>query len=382
MKEKILCVDDERNILEGFQRYLRRNFDIDIATSGALGLEMILERGPYAVVVSDMRMPEMDGVEFLSTVKKIAPQSVRVMLTGNADQQTAIDAINEGAIFRFLTKPCSPEMLASTLQAGIEQYRLIVAEIDILEKTLRTSIELLTEILAIINPTAFSRGTRARKFATQIAVALKLEDAWQVEIAAMLSQIGCLAIPEDTLHRACHGQTLDAKELKLIQGHPQKGFALIHRIPRLEPVAEIIAYQEKLFNGAGIPADHLFGSQIPRGARILKVALDYDKLQQQGFPSNEALQEIERRQDWYDPEIVRALKAVLTDEKSQFDVRSLSVRELQPGMILDDDVVSLKRMMLVPKGQVITRSLRMHLLSFLESGMIADSINVRVPAER
>src|SRR5258708_28798973 len=100
--EKILFVDDEPNVVEAYQRSLRRDFQNAIATSGAQALEMIAAGGPYAVVVSDMRMPEMDGVQFLTKASELAPDTVRIMLTGNADQQTAIEAVNQGHIFRFL----------------------------------------------------------------------------------------------------------------------------------------------------------------------------------------------------------------------------------------------------------------------------------------
>src|SRR5882672_4792554 len=111
MNTKILCVDDEPNVLEAFSRSLRKDFQVFVAQSGEQGIAMIENEGPFAVVVSDMRMPEMDGIQFLSRVRETIPETVRVMLTGNADQQTAMNAVNEGNIFRFLTKPCSPEAL-------------------------------------------------------------------------------------------------------------------------------------------------------------------------------------------------------------------------------------------------------------------------------
>src|SRR5689334_22713738 len=127
MSIKILCVDDDPNILQGYKRAFRRDFEIHIAEGGIEGLAMIENEGPFAVVVSDMRMPVMDGIQFLIRVRELAPQSVRMMLTGNADQQTAIDAVNQGNIFRFMTKPCPPDVMATMLNAGIEQYRLITA---------------------------------------------------------------------------------------------------------------------------------------------------------------------------------------------------------------------------------------------------------------
>ena len=132
--EKILLVDDEQSILDAFHRQLRKKYHMETALSGSEGMEKIAESGPFAVIISDMRMPVMDGIAFLSEVRQVAPESVRMMLTGNSDQHTAIEAVKHGAIFRFLTKPCSPENFAEALDAGLEQYRLIAGEKELLKR--------------------------------------------------------------------------------------------------------------------------------------------------------------------------------------------------------------------------------------------------------
>jgi CheY-like chemotaxis protein len=123
MGEKILFVDDEPPVLEGYQRLLHREFTVNTAQGGHQGLAAIRANGPYAVIVSDMRMPEMDGIEFLSHARQAAPDSVRMLLTGHADLDDAIDAVNKGNIFRFLTKPCNKPILVDAIQRGLEQYR-------------------------------------------------------------------------------------------------------------------------------------------------------------------------------------------------------------------------------------------------------------------
>ena len=120
--------------LQAFQRQLRKDFDLVAACGGQEGLDALGSHGPFAVIVSDMRMPGMDGIEFLAQARKRAPDSVRIMLTGCADQRTAINAVNTGRIFRFLAKPCPPEALANALREGIAQYRLITAEKDLLHR--------------------------------------------------------------------------------------------------------------------------------------------------------------------------------------------------------------------------------------------------------
>jgi DNA-binding NtrC family response regulator len=121
--EKILFVDDEPSVLEAYQRLLRQDFDVETAVGGQQGLEKLAASGPYAVLVADMRMPEMDGAQFLAKVMVNFPRLVRIMLTGNLDLQTAARAVNEGNIFRFLTKPCGKETLVDALHAAVKQYR-------------------------------------------------------------------------------------------------------------------------------------------------------------------------------------------------------------------------------------------------------------------
>ena len=183
--KKILFVDDEPNILAAYQRQLRKQFSVEIAVGPVAGLAAIQNPRDFAVVVADMRMPEMSGVEFLVKVKTTAPETVRMMLTGNADQATAIEAINEGSIFRFLNKPCTKEIMAKTLTAALVQYRLVTAEKQLLEQTLSGSIQVLTEVLSLVNPAAFGRAERARRYIHHIVTSMKLANVWQYEVAAM-----------------------------------------------------------------------------------------------------------------------------------------------------------------------------------------------------
>src|SRR6266700_2888600 len=120
MSVKVLCVDDESNVLEAYQRNLRKRFTIDTALGGEPALALIASQGPYAVIVTDMQMPGMDGVEFLMRVRQKAPDTVRLMLTGNADQKTAVEAVNKGHVFSFLSKPCPAESLEAALENALQ----------------------------------------------------------------------------------------------------------------------------------------------------------------------------------------------------------------------------------------------------------------------
>jgi ActR/RegA family two-component response regulator len=240
MPETILLVDDDANLLAGFRRSLGREFPLDIANGGHEALKMTTERGPYAVVVSDMRMPIMDGLQFLSKIRAQWPDTIRIMLTGNADMGTAINAINEGSIFRFLTKPCGHDVMAKTLTAAVVQYRLVTAEKQLLEQTLSGSIQVLTDVLSLINPAAFSRAERTRRYIHHIVAEMSLANPWQYEVAAMLSQLGCVTLSPETIDAVYRGEPLSPDEQAQYDAHPSVAAELLSKIPRLEPIAWMI----------------------------------------------------------------------------------------------------------------------------------------------
>ncbi len=378
MSPKVLFVDDDPNILAAYQRQLRKHYRIDTALAGDRGLDAVAKTGPYAVIVTDLKMPGMNGIQFLSRVREMSPDTVRIMLTGFAELQTAIDAVNEGNIFRFLTKPCPPDILSRALDSGIEQYRLITAERELLEKTLRGSIKVLTQILSLLNPEAFGRASRLSRYVREIGAVMKFPGIWQLETAALLSQIGFILLPEEALKKIYHGQQLTPEETQLLEMHPFITADLLKNIPRLEKIARIIAYQEKRFDGSGIPKDAVHREEIPLGARVLKVALDFDTLQTAGESKGRAIAQLKQRPGWYDPTVLSALEAVAWIE-GKFQVRVIPLRELQDNMILDDDVWTATGTLLIAKGQEVNQLIRRRLHDFAENVGVKEPLQVLVP---
>ncbi len=379
--EKVLFVDDEANILAGFKRQLRKDFSLETALGPEEGLRVLREKGPFAVVVSDLRMPAMDGIQFLSTVKELVPDIVRIMLTGHADLQNAIDAVNQGNIFRFLTKPCHPDTLFKVLTSAIQQYRLINAEKELLEQTLKGSVKVMTELLSLANPEAFGRSSRIKRLVAQVSTFMGITDSWQLETAAMLSQVGFIILPQDTLDKIYRGNELEEEEQQVFDMHPVVTADLLKNIPRLEPVAKIIAYQEKHFNGAGNPKDGLKGEEIPLGSRILKAALDLDVLNATGMPEGEALIQMEGRQGWYDPGVLHAMEMALNVERN-YEVISVRVKELKKGMILGEDVRTEGGKLLISKGQEVSQPLIERLKNVAEVTRVKEPVRVIVSADR
>ncbi len=383
MEPKVLFVDDDENILSSFKRQFHNKFNMLFAKSGAKGLDIIENEGPVALVVSDYRMPEMNGADFLFKVRERFPNTVRIMLTGQADIEAMVKIINEGRIFRFLTKPCPPELMRKNIEDGLEQYRLLMAEKIILEQTLSGSIKVLTDILALISPQAFSRASRIRRIVQEFVDKMQVKNPWQLEIAAMLSQIGCVTVPDYVISKVYNNKDLLPNEFSMFQNHPKVGSEMIANIPRLKLVAKIIQYQEKLYNGQGVPKDGMAGEDIPLGARILKLGLDFDTLVQSGSKRETIMEIINQRVKlgWYDERLVKVLEKPVTRRK-KFISSEVTITKLNDSMILADDLFNKRGTILLgSKGQEITKSFIYRLINIEKNEGIRYPIKVVYPLD-
>lgn len=386
---KVLCVDDEPSILDAFKRQLRGKFELDIAVGGKTGLQLVAERGPYAVVVSDMRMPMMDGIEFLKAVQKISPDSVRIMLTGNDDKKNAARAVNEGHIYRFLTKPCSLEDLTKALSDAATQYLLLAAEKDLLQNTLSGSVKLLTDILSLLDPASFGETMKLRAPIRNIVKELGIANAWDIELGAMLSNIGFITVPSFVTSRFRKGRLLQADERSLIEKVPSIGYSLINNIPRLGGVAKIVLYQHKHFDGSGHPSDNVKGENIPIGSRILKILKDLSQYESAGTPKIPALEKIQGKCGWYDGNILKIIVKVLgsidTSPSSNAETKIYEVtsHQLLIGQTLLSDVETIDGVLLIPGGAMITETLFERLTNYSRFIGIKEPIHVDclIPAE-
>lgn len=308
--ETILCVDDDIRVVSALQRTLHKAYQIEIAGSAAEALEAIGESA-YAVVVSDMKMPGMTGVEFLVKVKELSPDTVRILLTGQADLEVAVAAVNEGNVFRILSKPCPHELLTRTLDAALEQYRLVVAERDGLQETLRGTVTVLMEILGTIQPLAFGRASLLRRSVRALAIELKAGEPWPFEAAAMLSQIGCISIRPAVLERYYAGEDLSGEDLTHMLSHAHLGHRLLHGIPHLRSVARIVERQHEPFTDpSGLPAGEY---AIVLGSQMLRVALDFSRLTGAGLSAEAALVRLREDESQYNPAVLSALERVCAE---------------------------------------------------------------------
>lgn len=375
MNERILCVDDEPNVLAGIQRTLRKQFQLETAGGGEAALALLERNGPIAVIVSDMRMPGLSGLQLLAQAKEKWPDMVRVMLTGNADQQTAIDAVNQGSIFRFLTKPCPPETLTATLTAALEQHRLITAERELLEKTLNGSVSLLTEMLSVLDPVHFGRCQQLREQVRAVVPKLGLGNGWEIEMAAMLHGIGRITLPPQVVARArTDGPLTDAERL-MLRRLPETGSALLAHIPRLEPVARIVRLQDKHYDGSGFPLESIAGRDIPAGARLLKILVDLKSLEELGRSRRESLVALRERGGRYDPDYLESVAEVLAPGANR-PVLAIPFRDLRAGQILVAEVVTREGMPLISGGNRVTPGLLERLRNFAATSGLREPIYV------
>ena len=351
MVPKILLVDDDQAVLLGYQRNLRKRFEVDTATSGAQALALLQSEVSYAVIVVDMHMPGMNGLALLEKVMELCPDTTRIMITGDADQKTAADAVNHGQVFRFLAKPCPPGDLAEAIEAGARQYQLVRVEKELLEQTLSGAVETMTELLSLVDPKAFGGAQLLKYRAVRVARILKAEREWEIGLAALLSPLGRLTIAPRLLHRT---SPMTKEERNLLERVPEFGARLIRRIPRLEQVAEMVLYQSKGFDGSGFPFGSVQGKEIPFGARILKPLADVIR-DEQNWDLGYALDRLLTNGACYDPEILLVVKDFLEGEMGLNAIDrapgiQVPLDQLKEGQVLAAQVVTEEGMIVLLPG--------------------------------
>jgi response regulator RpfG family c-di-GMP phosphodiesterase len=370
-KPRILCVDDDLQVLEGLRDTLRRNFDVRVATSALEGLAQLKhEPAAYAIVLSDMRMPVMDGATFLSEARRLAPDATRMLLTGFAEIEAATRAVNGAQLFRFLTKPCEPAELVGACAAALGQHRLVTAERVLLEQTLHGSVKALAGVLALAHPAAFGRARRVQATVTRLAQAIGMHEPWEVEVAAMLAPIGAVTLPAATAERLYAGAPLTEPEAAMVERIPAITRQILHNIPRLEGVMDVLDNSARAFSDATTDAI------IPIGARMLRVARDYDALEARAIDPGFALDTMRSRDGIYDPHLLDALAEITADAGAPARVREIEVSELRAGMTLAHDVRSAAGQLLIARDHESTEEL-VELVRNLADGDLGEPLRIR-----
>lgn len=381
---KVLFVDDNASVLAAFRRNMRKRFDMITAESAAEALKILKEERDIAIIVSDMKMPQMNGIEFLEKAIEIAPDAIRIMLTGNADQETATEAVNRGHVYRFLNKPCSVEQLVEAVNDARHQYDLQQVECNNLDKTVSGCVKVLTDVLGLVAPFALGRGQRLKSSLKPFLEALKMKSIWQYEVAALLSSIGYTSLPDEIIVKLENKVALKGNESNIVRKVPQIGYELVSAVARLEKIALIIKYQRKNFDGKGFPEDEISGQSIPLGARLLRVFEDRMALENEGVKGSAALEEMKSRTGHYDPKILELcfkcypefLTSTIAKEKP---VLTLDLESLKPGFIVVSDVHTSSDVLLVEAGNWLTAATIQRIKNYSAIDQVSGPYYVQKP---
>lgn len=422
-RPKVLFIDDETDILSAFRRLFRKEpYDITVTSDPDEALDA-LSRDEYAVIVSDYRMPQLTGNQLLRMVREVAPYTIRIILTGYADKTAAIDAINDGGVYEFLSKPWDDAALRSTIRRAVEQYKLETenrtlhqmtqeknaeleeltqrleekviertAEISALNNALRAgfmrSVQVMAELAEMHNHVLGSHSRRVAELSLEIAKSLALSDdeCMQIEVGATLHDIGMMGVPEAILRKPRN--TLTRDERNALRQHVVCGENIARMVPGIKQACDFIRHHHEHFDGTGYP-DGLRGSAIPLGARIIAVANSYDTTlnsrdSYSAVTPNAAVSVIERRAGTiFDPDIVSALVHCLDGGKRALDdgiELQVHYRDLAPGMVLSRPIYTDNNTLLIAKDVCLDDKRIQHFAQYAESNPLADEIYVYRPA--
>ncbi len=375
---RILFIDDDKNFLSGIHRSLFRRFDVTVVDSPIEGLEL-MDNEHFSVVISDLKMPQMGGIEFLSQIRLRHPDTVRVLFTGFSDQQTAIDAVNHGEIFRFLTKPCNLELLIRVLQDSIRQYQLLVSERELVEKTLFGAIDLLSQVLSLTNPLAQGQSKRLKFYSGYLAERLGYSDRWFFEMSAMLSKLGCLIVPGQLFEKYLAEGEVSEHEAKLMNNHPCVAEELLLNIPRMDDIAKAVSLQNTPYTDFSTERMKETGKQVATAAQLLHVLNEYDRLLNIRHCSlKDTVKRLRDNPHEYNPDIVSALE-LLQSATVQYERVSVGATDLTLQMKLVDDVFTSTGVKLAASGQELTDFMLIGIRNYAKNIGVKEPFTVLAP---
>ena len=345
---KILFVDDDELVLSGINLTLGRNYNVYTASSGMEGLEVFRKDGPFAVVVSDFNMPQMDGSEFLREVRKLDKEVVTMILSGGANFSEVSDAVRRGGIFRLIGKPCPTESLEENLQQAIRQYRTVRAEKDMLEQTTNGAVRAITTILAAAKPLFFGRSERVRELAFDLGKSLGLAIDWRLELASTFSYLGYLTLPDEVQEKLYNNEDLPDEIMDVVKVFPNFANGILKGIPRLEQITGIIDRIDEDYEASSPQEDD--SAEL---ASIISLAKEYERYASDGFSRSDIFGKLDKSPRVYMPGALDALRKIKDYSKGEAEVEEVSVDHLKSGMRILEDLRLPNGTLVAPRGSKV-----------------------------
>ncbi|MDD4736849.1 MAG: response regulator [Kiritimatiellae bacterium] len=387
---KVLLIEDDYQ-LRMLEKRLLQNLGHEpiLCEDAETALEQLKREMPPFILL-DMVLPGMSGLEFARSVRNMPEGDVPYILAATSWPEDQLRSILEAGANDYIQKPIDINLfnvrvrIAEQVIGSIQDRRRMQQQMkemvtqDVLESTLNGFIRVVTNLLSQVAPQAFGRAERVSRIVADFSTLVNLENDWELSAAAMLCQIGCVTIPPEVLNRALSDEVLSEQEYELFSAHARNGAELLSHVPRMESVARLVAYQDKHFDGSGLPNDSVQGDDIPVGSRILKIALDLDMLNQQDVSRAEAFRELASRTGWYDPKLL-GIFTCSEEQPPRGAAKRVWIEQLEDGMVLAENVLSKSNALLVMKGHEITPMIRKQLSNFSKNYHIQQPIEVYTP---
>jgi putative two-component system response regulator len=352
----LLIVDDSPVNIAVLKGVLSTDYKVKVALNGEKVLQICSSASPPDLILLDIMMPEMDGYEVCRRLKsrkqtKDIPVIFVTAKGGVVDETLGFEV---GAI-DYIAKPVSPPIVLARVKNILDLHQTRGKLQEALNKSLTGSVELMMDILSLMNPTAFGRSRNLRRHVSATAKRLGYKKRWSIEVAAMLSQLGCITLPSELVEKVCNGEDVSVAEQALFDNHPQVGKRLLEKIPNFQEAAEIIALQNSELDESG--------SQVQLGASLLQVALQLDnmdrKWDKQVAVASPTMQ--------VPADIIEDIETV---EESVGKKKTLTLAELKVGMVFNCDVKTRTNMVLIRKETEVTRTVIERLKGFGDAHLI------------
>ncbi len=378
--EKVLMVDDNPKVLAVYERQFSSVIDVKFAESAQKALELFESEGNFSLLVTDYQLPEMTGLELIHKVREISPSTVTMVLTGYADLDLAMKAINECRVFKFLAKPCNTKVLAAAMIDGLrESRRLAITDQQNLDGILTGTIQILTEMIMVANEKSFRKGRRVQHYAKELAKFLGIDDHVSFETAALFSLLGHIGFSDELNEKLASKAPLNEYEAQLISSAPETAENLLSHIPKFAPIAKIVRYSNKNFDGSGFPIDDVKGESIPFESRVLKILYDIVHLADTYDDFSSIHELLRQNPEKYDSqlleEVFRGLdKLGLKSSEVARVVRKVNISEFKMGDILLSDVETIEGKLLFSSGKIVTKEIMKKLYQFANVTPVKEPI--------